>query len=162
MQNTIDMSFIRLMVEKRGVYYISLGNVFGWFGNPYGFREYITNPECKQNFDNKYLYGCVTDNKLQEAGGDGDGDADYIFRTLYNVSFPYFSSNGFKSLCIIFDTPRTYYIKNVFNLVEHTYLHVISEDSDTYLNIDGASHIMEKIKKLFLKIIIDYNNRPIR
>lgn len=161
MQNTIDMTFIRLMVEKRDIYYIPLCNVFGWFNMPYGFREYITNPQRKQEFDNKYLYG-DTDNKLREAGGNGDPEADYIFRTLYNVPFPYFSSSGFKSLCILFDTPRAHYVKNVFNLVEHTYLHVISEESEDYINIDGASRIMEKIKKLFLKSIIDYNNRPIR
>lgn len=164
MDKTIDMTFIRLMVEKKGMYYISLGNVFGWFNEPYTFREYITNGEYKQEFDNKYLFGCVTDNKLQEAGSDNDLEADYVFRTLYNVSFPYFSSSGFKSLCIMFDTPRTHYVKNVFNLVEHTYLYVISDDSDDYinLNIDGNSRIMEKIKKLFLKVIVDYNNRPIR
>ena len=162
MDKTIDMTFIRLMVEKKDMYYIPLCNVFGWLGEPYGFREYITNVSCKQDFDDKYLYGNDTDNKLREAGGDCDLEADYIFRTFYNVSFPYFSSNGFKSLCILFDTHRSHYVKNVFNLVEHTYLHVISEESDDYINIDGASRIMEKIKKLFLKTIIDYNNRPIR
>lgn len=162
MNKTIDMTFIRLMVEKRGIYYISLGNIFGWFNMPYTFHDYITNEQYKRDFDNKYLYGCDTDNKLREAGSNGDLEADYVFRTLYNVPFPYFSSNGFKSLCILFDTPRTHYVKNVFNLVEHTYLYVISDESDERLNIDYESRLMERIKRLFLKTIIDYNNRPIR
>jgi len=157
MNNTLDMSFIRIMVEKRSFYYISLANVFGWFGEQYTFREYITNDNHKQEFDNKYLYG---DDALLEAGSNDDFEADYVFRTFYNVSFPYFSSSGFKSLCILFGTPKTHCIKNVFNLVEHAYLQVVSDDD--YTNMDGASILMGKIKSLFIKTMINYNNRPIR
>lgn len=161
MKNAIDTTFIRLMVEKQSIYYISLGNIFGWFGEPYGFRDYITNIECKQNFDNKYLYG---DESLIEAGSNGDLAGDYIFDKLYGVSFPYFSSSGFKSLCIKFNTQKTHYIKNVFNLVEHTYLHVVSDNSNDQISIgiNGSNQIIEKIKRLFLKAMIDYNNKPIR
>jgi len=149
------------MVEKQSFYYISLASVLGWFDEPYTFREYITSNECKQMFDNKYLHGDDGDEKLREAGSNDDFEADYVFRTFYNVAFPYLSSSGFKSLCILFGTPKTLYIKNVFNLVEHTYLQVISNE-DNCINTDDSSIIMKKIKDLFIKIMIDYNNRPIR
>ena len=158
MNNTIDMAFIRLMVEKKDFYYISLVNVFSWFGEPYSFREYITNTEYKREFDAKYL----GDNNLMEAGSNGDFEADYILRTLYNVSFPWFSSNGFKSLCVMFGTSKTQYIKNVFNLVENTYLHVIAND-DSDMSIEmGSNHLMNRIKGLFIRTMILYNNKPIR
>jgi hypothetical protein len=159
MNSTVDMPFIKLMVEKRNFYYISLSNVLGWFNEKYTFREYITNGECKREFDNKYLYG---DEILHEAGSNDDFEADYELRTFYNVALPFFSSSGFKSLCNLFGTPRTHYIKNVFNLVEHTYLHVVSDDNDEYTSLDDSSILIDKIKNLFIKTMINCNNRPLR
>lgn len=158
MNNTIDMDFIKLMVEKKDCYYISLTKVFSWFMEPYSFRLYISNVEYKKAFDAKYL----DSEHMVEAGGVDDLDGDYMFKSIYYVPIPCFSSNGFKSLCDIFGTSKTQYTKNVFNLVESTYFHVINEDYDIQLNVDGSSRLIGRIRELFLKALIIYNNKPIR
>jgi hypothetical protein len=148
----IRIEFLTLVKENKIGYYISLKTIYDWLGNPEFYTKYDTNKIVRDNFSRKYIKS--TKIKLDKAEDETDLKSDFIMRKNdKNISYPWFSSTGFKIFCMIVDEKKSYYIHRYFIMVESDYYRVLSQTNKENVNeLKKLNNNIEQLEKTNQKI----------
>lgn len=124
----IKLEFLNLLEKDIKGYYIPLEKVYTWLDNIKIYNNYANNEDFRENFRKRILRNKTY--MLGESKNENDKDKDFIMRKINNISFPYFSTVGFKTFCMMVKETKSYYVRKYFIQVEEDYLRVLKQPKE--------------------------------
>jgi cell division septum initiation protein DivIVA len=148
----IRLEFLGLIEENNIGYFISLERVYNWLENPDVYTKYNNDSKFRENFNARYLRG--EEYMLEKASNENDLTKDYIMRKNGNKSFPWFSTEGFKTFCMTLKKEKkSYYVRRYFIQIEKDYLRVLKQSSEeTQKELDKLKEDIKKSDSQLLSI----------
>lgn len=153
----IKLEFLTLVKTNRKGYFISLKKTFHWLDLNEKYEQYLSDTMARKNFKRRFLK-----NKkflLDEAKNERDLECDFIMRkNENNISFPWFSDDGFKIFCMIVNEPKSYYVRKYFIQIEKDYWRVLNQNyEETQKELILLEEQMKKKNNEFLLLDEAYN-----
>jgi hypothetical protein len=150
----IEIEFLAILKdslekESNGVkkgYYISLETSLKWLNVEDIYQKYIENDNSRKHFKIK-IRGVTNNNyRLDETKDENNLECDFIMRkNANNISLPWFSTEGFKTLCLILNVEKSYYVRKYFIRIEKKYWRALHQTNEE--NAKELESLNKKIKE---------------
>lgn len=126
----IETEFLALRKENKSGYFIPFENLCKWLKRMDLYNKYASNTDIRKCFNRRYLrnnkYALIEAKKPEDEG-------DFIMiKNESNISFPWFTADGFKMACMILKSEQSFLVMRYFIQLEKKYwyaLHTTQEEN---------------------------------
>lgn len=148
---SIRVEFLGLVRKNNSGYFISLQKVYEYLENPEVAEKYLLEESSRRNFRKRFLRN--EKYLLSEAQNEDDLGKEYIMRKIDNISFPWFSTEGFKLFCMVSNETKSHFVRKYFIQIERDYLRALEQsDEENTSEITNLKRSIEKSDSLLLKL----------
>jgi len=160
----IKIQFLALIESKNRGYIITMEMIYNWLEDPKTYINYSTNEELRRKYRIRYLRG---NDMFDEADDINDLNKDFVMiKNDKNISYPWFSVDGFKALCMALKTEKSKYVRKYFIQIEEDYLRVLKQTEEQndkeYKLLNAKISEFNKLEKTLLKKVEKVTNKLIK
>lgn len=124
--DSIRIEFLSLIKMSENGYFISLEKTYTWLENKEVYDNYAQSENFRRNFKKRFLRSDKF--LLIEADNELDLDKDFLMiKNDNNISFPWFSIEGFKIFCMVVTEPKASFVRKYFIQIEKDYMRVLEQ-----------------------------------
>ena len=150
---TIKIEFIALIKQKNNGYIISMEMIYNWLEHPKIYSDYSANEDFRRDYRRRYLR---SNDWFVESKDQNDLNKDFIMVNCENnISYPWFSVNGFKALCMTLNTEKSRFVRQYFIQIESDYVRVLEQTKEQNdierIELNAKIAEFEKQEKTFHK-----------
>lgn len=124
----IEAEYLTLVRDNKTGYFIPLKNTCNWLERMDLYNKYESNTQARKDFNRHYLRD--PEYELVEAQKPEDEGDFIMIKNENNISFPWFSADGFKAICLILKSKKSSKVRKYFIQVEKKYWKALHQSEE--------------------------------
>lgn len=139
--NKIEEEFLNLVKDSKNSYFITFKILCQWLNKIDLYINYEIDKQARKDFNRRYLR--VKKYSLIEVKNSKDVGDFIMVKNENDISFPWFSADGFKMMCMILKSEQSFLVMRYFIRLEKKYwnaLHKTKEENSKEIKKINSSN----------------------